>query len=246
MTTNQTASGPAGQDAFFAALVESSEDAIYAQDPTGTVLSWNRGAETLYGYTRKEMVGKSSAMLISEDQLALSEEFGRRLLSGETLRPFESIHLRKDGKPVAVSMSVSRVETDRGVAIACIARDVTERLRADEKARDASEYARNLIESSLDPLVTISPEGKITDVNEATIKVTGVARAQLIGTDFFDYFVEPEKAREGYQQVFSQGSVTDYPLTIRHRNGRLTDVLYNASVYRDADGQRARCVRRGS
>jgi PAS domain S-box-containing protein len=99
-----------------------------------------------------------------------------------------------------------------------------------------ADYARSLIEASLDPLVTISPEGKITDVNEATIKVTGVERDKLIGTDFSDYFTEPHKAREGYQQVFSKGFVTDYPLTIRHKGGRLTDVLYNASVYKDTRG----------
>ena len=90
--------------------------------------------------------------------------------------------------------------------------------------------------TSLDPLVTISPEGKITDVNEATVKVTGVSRELLIGTDFSDYFTEPQKARSGYQEVFEKGFVTDYPLTIRHRDGQLTDVLYNASVYRDAGG----------
>src|SRR5690349_23674116 len=91
----------------------------------------------------------------------------------------------------------------------------------------AAEYARSLIEASLDPLVTISPAGTITDVNEATVKVTGLSRNELIGTDFSTYFTEPAKAREGYQQVFAQGSVTDYPLTIRHRNGALTEVLYN-------------------
>ena len=84
--------------------------------------------------------------------------------------------------------------------------------------------------------MTISPEGKITDVNEATVKVTGVERERLIATDFSDYFTDPETAREGYRRVFAEGSVTDYPLTIRHRDGGLTDVLYNASVYRDAAG----------
>ena len=68
------------------------------------------------------------------------------------------------------------------------------------------------------------------------MKVTGAPREALVGTDFSDYFTEPDKARAGYQQVFAQGSVTDYPLTIRHRDGRLTDVLYNASVYTDAAG----------
>jgi len=100
----------------------------------------------------------------------------------------------------------------------------------------ASQYARSLIEASLDPLVTISPEGKITDVNEASAKVTGEPREKLIGTDFSNYFTEPEKAREGYKQVFEKGFVSDYPLTIRHQNGKLTDVLYNASVYKDDKG----------
>jgi hypothetical protein len=66
--------------------------------------------------------------------------------------------------------------------------------------------------------------------------VTGVTREQLIGTDFSNYFTEPEKAREGYQQVFAKGFVTYYPLTLRHKEGQLVDVLYNASVYRDVHG----------
>ena len=102
--------------------------------------------------------------------------------------------------------------------------------------KQASQYARSLIEASLDPLVTISLDGKITDVNEATVKATGVPRERLIGTDFSDYFTDPVNARHGYQRVFAEGSVTDYPLTIRHRNGAVTDVLYNASVYRDTLG----------
>ena len=102
--------------------------------------------------------------------------------------------------------------------------------------KQASQYARSLIEASLDPLVTISPEGKITDVNEASVKVTGISREKLIGTDFSDYFTEPEKAREGYKKVFENGFVSDYPLTIHHKNGKLTEVLYNASVYKDDTG----------
>ncbi|WP_395046591.1 PAS domain S-box protein [Flavobacterium sp.] len=97
-------------------------------------------------------------------------------------------------------------------------------------------YARSLIEASLDPLVTISPEGKITDVNEASVKVTGVPREKLIDTDFSNYFTDPKKAQEGYLQVFEKSFVSDYPLTIKHKNGNLTDVLYNASVYKDDKG----------
>jgi len=102
--------------------------------------------------------------------------------------------------------------------------------------KQASQYARSLIEASLDPLVTISPEGKITDVNEASVIATGVPKEKLIGTDFSNYFTEPEKARDGYKKGFEKGFVSDYPLVIKHKNGTLTDVLYNASVYKDDKG----------
>jgi diguanylate cyclase (GGDEF)-like protein/PAS domain S-box-containing protein len=94
-----------------------------------------------------------------------------------------------------------------------------------------------MIESSLDSLVAISPEGMITDANEATVTVTGIPRQQLIGTAFSDCFTDPEKANAIYQLVFERGMAVDYPLTMRHRDGRLTEVLYNASVYRDAGGK---------
>jgi PAS domain S-box-containing protein len=106
-----------------------------------------------------------------------------------------------------------------------------------QNAQVAAEYARSLLEASLDPLVTISPDGKITDVNEAVVKITGVTRKELIGSDFSDYFTEPDKARKGYRRVFAEGAVTDYPLTVRHRDGHQTDVLYNASVYRNKKGE---------
>jgi PAS domain S-box-containing protein len=99
-----------------------------------------------------------------------------------------------------------------------------------------SQYARSLIEASLDPLVTISAEGKITDMNEATVNITGVTREFLTGTDFFDYFTVPHKAREVYKEVFAKGSVADSPLTLRHIDGKLTDVLFNGSIYKDDRG----------
>jgi PAS domain S-box-containing protein len=101
--------------------------------------------------------------------------------------------------------------------------------------RQESRYARSLIEASLDPLFTISPDGKITDMNDASIQITEVTREKLIGTDFFGYFTEPDKAREIYKQIFAEGFVADFPLTIR--DGKLTDVLFNGSVYKDEHGK---------
>jgi PAS domain S-box-containing protein len=106
-----------------------------------------------------------------------------------------------------------------------------------KEASFASAYNRSLIEASLDPLVTIGCDGKITDVNAATESATGHSRVALIGTDFSDYFTEPEKARAGYQRVFREGFVRDFDLELRHRDGRVAPVLYNASIYRDGSGE---------
>ena len=123
------------------------------------------------------------------------------------------------------------------IGVAVFIRDITERKRAEADLRRVGLYNRRLIEASLDPLVTIGPEGKITDVNEATTKVTGYPREKLIGSDFSTYFTEPEKAREGYQfRTFAKGQVTDYPLEVKHSDGHSTPVLYNATVYQDEAG----------
>jgi PAS domain S-box-containing protein len=115
--------------------------------------------------------------------------------------------------------------------------DITEAKRAKEGLEKANAYNRSLLEASLDPLVTISPNGKITDVNSAAEKVTGRSREELVGADFSDCFTDPEKARLGYQQVFKEGLVQDYELEVRRRDGSTTPVLYNASVYRDESGE---------
>ena len=101
--------------------------------------------------------------------------------------------------------------------------------KAEEALRLLNLYNRSLIEASLDPLVTIGPDGKITDVNGATEQVTGFSRKYLIGTDFSDYFTEPEEARTGYQQVFANGEVRNYPLEIQHKDGHITDSVPKSS-----------------
>jgi PAS domain S-box-containing protein len=111
------------------------------------------------------------------------------------------------------------------------------RFSIESALREANDYNRNLIEVSLDPLVTISPDGKISDVNSATEAATGYRRKELIGTDFSDYFTDPEKARSGYQSAFKDDLVRDYELEIRHKDGQITPVLYNATVYKDETGK---------
>lgn len=221
-----------------AAIVESSDDAIIGKTLDGTIVSWNRAAERIFGYKADEVVGQSVAVLASPDRPNEVSKIMESIRQGRRVEHYETARIRQDGRRIIVSLTVSPIKDESGriVGASSIGRDITDRKRLEEELRQKSQCARSLLEASLDPLVTISPEGKITDVNEATEQVTGVPRAELVGTDFSIYFTEPEKAREGYQHVFAKGFVMNYPLTIRHRAGRLTDVLYNATVYKDADG----------
>ena len=136
-----------------------------------------------------------------------------------------------------LDIRVKERTAELGEMVLELQKQMVQRGRAEEAFRSASLYARGLLEASLDPLVTISPEGKITDINRATELVTGVQRQNLIGTDFSDYFTEPQEARDSYKKVLSEGMVKDYPLTIRHISNHTTDVLYNATVYKNEAGQ---------
>jgi nitrogen fixation negative regulator NifL len=115
--------------------------------------------------------------------------------------------------------------------------DITERKQVEEKLRSLNAYNRSLLEANLDALVTITPDGKIGDVNTVTEAITGYSRDTLIGTAFHTYFTNPDKARSGYEQVFETGTVHDYELEIQHRDGHITPVVYNASVYHDETGK---------
>lgn len=112
--------------------------------------------------------------------------------------------------------------------------EITDHERTEERLRNASLFARNLIEANLDPLAAIGRDGKILEVNEAAVRVTGVAREALIGSEYAEYVTEPDKARAGMEEVYAKGFVTDFALSIRHCSGKVTDVLFNASVFRDA------------
>lgn len=112
-----------------------------------------------------------------------------------------------------------------------------EQLRIENELRDALLYNRSLFDVSVDPFVTINLDGKITDVNKATEVATGIPREQQIGSDFSNYFDEPELARIFYKEVFEKGFVKDYSLTMRHVSGDKKNVLYNAILYKDASNQ---------
>jgi PAS domain S-box-containing protein len=211
-------------------LIEASLDPLVTISPEGKITDVNEGSVKATGVPREKLIGTDCSSYFTEP--AKAQEGYQQVFNKGFVTDYPLTIRHTSGRLLDVLYNASVYKDAAGnvLGVFAAARDVTAQ-------KQASQYARSLIEASLDPLVTISPEGKITDVNDGSVKATGVPREKLIGTDFSNYFTEPEKAREGYQQVFNKGFVTDYPLTIRHTSGGVTSVLYNATVYKDAAGK---------
>lgn len=192
--------------------------------------SWMR----VLGYTEKELLARPYPEFVDPEDRAAVAARQAEIMAGQSAIDFEIRLLTRNGERRWLRWNVAMAESGLMYAIG---EDVTDRKQAELELRRASLYARSLLEASLDPLVTISKDGKITDVNRATEQVTGVARERLIGNDFLNYFSDSQKARQGYEQVFAQGEVRNYPLEVRHTSGALTPVLYNASVFKNERGE---------
>jgi PAS domain S-box-containing protein len=227
-----------------ASAVEGSGVGLWDWRPQTGEETFNARWAEILGYTLDELAPTSIATwrdLFHPDDLRRADQLLEEHFAGQSdLYECEARMRHKDGHWVWVLERGKVAEWDgdgRPLRMVGTQLDVSERRRAEEALREASLYARTLIETSLDPLVTISAEGRITDVNAATETITGRSREQLLGSDFADYFTAPQMARAGYLQAFAAGQVIDYPLAIRHASGTITEVLYNASVYRDEQGE---------
>src|SRR5665648_346918 len=210
-------------------LIEASLDPLVAISTEGKITDMNQAKVDITGIEREKLVGSNFYDYFTEPQKARNvykEVFAKGFITDSPLT-----FRHKNGKltDVLFNGSVYKDNSGKVLGAVVVGRDVSSQ-------KLHSKYSLSLIEASLDPLVTINPAGKITDMNEALVNITGFTREKLKGTDFFDYFTEPLKALDVYKEVFAAGFVADSPLTIRHKNGKLTDVLFNGSVYKDDDG----------
>jgi PAS domain S-box-containing protein len=136
---------------WLAAIVESSDDAIVSKDLDGVITSWNRGAERIFGYTAEEAVGRPVTIIIPRDRHDEEHTILARIRRGERIDHFETIRQRKNGEPIAVSLTVSPVKNADGVVAGAskVARDITEQRRAQEQiatlAREAEHRSKNLL-----------------------------------------------------------------------------------------------------
>ncbi|OPY25934.1 MAG: sensory histidine kinase AtoS [Methanocella sp. PtaU1.Bin125] len=217
-------------------MIDQTLDEASLAGPDGRFVYVNDAKCRSLGYTREELL---SLYVWDVDPDMTRERWPEAFqdLKRRGSIKVETLHRGKDGRQFPAEVWTTYLNFQGKDYVCAFVRDTTERKKVENAFRVASAYNRSLIEASVDPLVTIAPDGRITDVNAATEAVTGLPRDRLVGTDFSDYFTEPAKAMDGYRTAFSEGSVKDYPLEIRHRDGHVTPVIYNASVYRGESGK---------
>ena len=166
-----------------AAIVESSDDAIISKDLNGVITSWNRGAERIFGYKAEEVIGEPVTILMPPDRVDEEPGILRRIRSGERIDHYETVRQRKDGTLVDISLSVSPLKDRNGRVIGAskIARDISERKRADAALRESQQRLQDLLTAIPAAIYTTDAEGKITYYNEAAVELAG--RRPTIGSD---------------------------------------------------------------
>jgi PAS domain S-box-containing protein len=246
--------------ALQSAIFNSANFSSIATDAKGVIQIFNVGAERMLGYTAAEVMNKITPADISDPQeviaraKALSVELGTPITPGfealvfKASRGIEDIYeltyIRKDGSrfPAVVSVTALRDAQEAIIGYLLIGTDNTARKQVeadqkklDQRLRDQQFYTRSLIESNIDALMTTDPLGIITDVNKQMEALTDCTRDELIGAPFKNYFTDPERAEAGIKLVLSEKKVTDYELTACSREGKKTDVSYNATTFYDRD-----------
>src|ERR1700722_3199495 len=177
-----------------AAIVESSDDAIIGKDLNSIVTSWNRGAEKIFGYTAREMVGSSIMKLIPEDRRDEENQILGKIKVGESVEHFETLRQTKDGRLITVSVTASPIKDASGkpIGVSKVARDITERKQAEQARLALEERYRALFEYAPDGIVIADPESHYIDANSSICRMLGYTRDELIGLHASDIVVHSE------------------------------------------------------
>ena len=245
------------QDAIF----NSANFSSIATDANGVIQIFNVGAERMLGYMAAEVMNKITPADISDPQeviaraAALSVELGTTITPGfealvfKASRGIEDIYeltyFRKDGSrfPAIVSVTALRDAQDAIIGYLLIGTDNTARKQVEaereiinQRLRDLQFYTRSLIESNTDAMMTTDALGIISDINHEMEILTGRSRDELIGSPSKNYFTDPARAEAAIKKVLRESKISNYELTVKAKDDKLTVVSYNASTFHDSSG----------
>lgn len=196
--------------ALLSAIVQSSFDAIVGKDLSGTVTSWNKGAERMFGYSSEEIIGTSITRIIPDERREEEERILARVKSGEMVEHFDTVRVKKDGTLLDVSVTVSPIKNSAGeiVGASKVARDITESRRQDEFVRQERDFSETLLNSLPGVVYLYDETGKFLRWNKNFERVTGYASEEIARMHPLDFFAgkERELLASRIGEVFEKGS----------------------------------------
>jgi PAS domain S-box-containing protein len=221
----------------FAAIIESTDDAIIGKDLEGTITSWNPGATKLYGYTREEALGKNIAMLIPPERLDDEPEILSQIKQGKRIEHYETVRMAKDGTRIIIALTVSPIRNDKGEIIGAskIARDIS----SEKEAERHNAMLAAIIESSEDAIVSKTLQGIVTSWNPAAERIFGWKAHEMIGQHIIK-IIPPDRLEEEPKIIsrIQAGERVDHFDTIRMRkDGSLFNISLTISPIRAKDGK---------
>ncbi|HXC36139.1 MAG TPA: PAS domain S-box protein [Candidatus Acidoferrales bacterium] len=221
----------------FKAIVESSEDAIISKDLNGIILTWNRAAEKIFGYTAGEAVGKPVTILFSPEAIDDELRILARIRTGESIEHYETVRKRKDGSLPDISLTVSPIKNSAGQVIGAskIARDITEKKRAEAAAK---KYEA-IVASSDDAIISKDLNGIIQTWNRGAEKIFGYTAEEAVGKPV-TILIPPDHINEepGILARIRAGESIDHYETVRIRkDGRRIDISLTVSPIKNNAGE---------
>lgn len=231
---------------LWASIIESSKDAITGEDLDGTVISWNKGAEKLYGYTAQEAIGQSIWRRIPPSRVDEVTEMMERRKLGETIDYHDTERLTKAGELIHVSVSVSPIRDSSGklVGTSTIARDTTEQNRTEEAGRAMEFRYRRLFEAARDGILILDRDtGRIIDVNPYVIEMLGYTKEELVGKELWQIGTveDIDESKAAYLQVQTEGYVRYENLPLQSGDGTTTQVEVVANSYLEGGHMVVQC-----
>ncbi len=226
-----------GNAGFLAAIVEGSEDGIIAYSLSGTILTWNRGAEAILGYSAGEVIGRDISMLVALESAPIVQEVMERILVGTAVSQREIFGMRRDGRKIRASVTASPIRNPAGevVATSAIVRDIS----GQREAEDARAFLSAIVESTDDAIVGAQPDGTIVSWNRGAEVLFGYTKEEMIGQNVRilaapGYELQVETKLEGLRTVGAPGVLETVH---RRKDGGLVHVSVCASAIRNAAGE---------
>ncbi len=226
-----------------AAIVESSDDAIISKDLDGSLTSWNKGAELMFGYTASEIIGKPNTVLFPDDRHAEEKELFERLKKGERIEHYETVRLRKDGSPVEVALTLSPLKNERGEIIGAskTIRDITESKRAREAVRESEERFHLLADNVKQLIWMAEADGSAMWFNQRWFEFTGMTGEQIrMDAKSLHHPDHYDRVTSSLRERAANGQPWEETFPLKGKDGEYRWFLATAMPVHNAGGQVAR------